>query len=510
MPLRPAFLSLLAVTLFAGHKESPMAAADPKANIADVYAFRSYTPGSLGITIIMTVDPMQDPPRGASASLFDPDVLYEIKIDNNNDAVADITFQFRFSTEVRLPNLFLGNAGVPGGVAAPANSPSPVPPGTAIVPPKISSFADPGLGLRQSYTVTMIKGGISTPLTTGSPMFVVPPNAGPRTMDYNALFNAAIYLLPGSGVRAFAGTIDDPFCYDQGGLTDTFNFSATPPILSAAEDAAFVNYSSDSLSGFAVNAIAIEVPIPALTRTGQIEPANSTAATIGVWASTSRPRLLTRRAPLPSLSSGTPSQIHRVGNPLINDLVIGMGLKDKFGMEQPKNDSQFASFFLDPAIARVLNALTGGAVAIPAAPRVDLFPLITYAPPVAAPGTTAGPVADLLRLNTGVNPTPEASINRLGLLGGDPAGFPNGRRLQDDVFDIQLRLIAGGVLAAPFPGYSPNINLRLGDKVNINDAPFRSTFPYLGNAPSSRNRRHVDPGEADCTQIFGGGPPCLP
>jgi hypothetical protein len=197
-----------------------------------------------------------------------------------------------------------------------------------------------------------------------------------------------------------------------------------------------------------------------------------------------------------------------MGNPLINELLIGTGFKDRFSMDLPRNDSQFANFFLDPTLARVVNALTGGVVAIPPPPRLDLLPVVTYAPPIAAPGTPAGPIADLLRLNTGVAPTPEASINRLGILGGDAAGFPNGRRLQDDVVDVALRLVVGGVLAAPFPGFDANIGGRLGDGVNVNDVPYRSTFPYLANAPSGRDRRHIDPGEAGCTA--GSGAPCLP
>ncbi len=173
-------------------------------------------------------------------------------------------------------------------------------------------------------------------------------------------------------------------------------------------------------------------------------------------------------------------------------------------MDQPKNDSQFASFFLDPTLARVINAATSGGVAIPAPPRTDLLPLVVYAPPIAAPGTPNGPVADLLRLNTGVPATPFASINRLGLLGGDAAGYPNGRRLQDDVVDISLRAVAG-VLA---PGFNVSPNNVLGDGVNVNDVAYRSSFPYLANAPSGRDRRHIDPGETGCTA--GVGAPCLP
>jgi hypothetical protein len=201
-----------------------------------------------------------------------------------------------------------------------------------------------------------------------------------------------------------------------------------------------------------------------------------------------------------------------MGNPLINELLVGTGFKDRFSMDQPRNDSAFASFFLDPALARVVNALTSGAIAIPKPPRLDLLPVVTYAPPMPAAGTPAGPVADLLRLNTGVAATPPTStaVSRLGLLGGDPAGFPNGRRVFDDVTDIALRLVVGGVLAAPFPGYNAALNARLGDGVNVNDVPYRTTFPYLADAPSGRSRRHVDPGEPFCTPLFGGGAPCLP
>ena len=258
-------------------------------------------------------------------------------------------------------------------------------------------------------------------------------------MNYNALFDAGTYDLPDS-IKVFAGTTDDAFWIDLGGAFDTLNTSVQPPVLTAAQDAANVNLAADTVSGYAVNSIAIEVPISMLTRTGVVEPATSPAATIGIWGTTSRPRTTVRRAPLPAASGGGFSQIQRVGNPLINELLIGTGFKDRFSMDQPKNDSQFANpFFLDPSLARVVNALTNGAVAIPAPPRTDLLPVVTYAPPIAAPGTPAGPIADLLRLNTGVAATPPASANRLGVLGGDMAGFPNGRRVMDDVTDIALR-----------------------------------------------------------------------
>jgi hypothetical protein len=186
-----------------------------------------------------------------------------------------------------------------------------------------------------------------------------------------------------------------------------------------------------------------------------------------------------------------------MGNPLINELIIGTGSKDFWSMSQPVNDSQFASFDLDPLLARVLNAIYG--IAIPTPPRTDLLPLVTYAPPIAAPGTTAGPIADLLRLNTGVPPTPENSRKRLGLLAGDAAGFPNGRRVSDDVTDIAARAVAG-ILAGP------QYNYPIGDGVNTNDVPYQETFPYVAWAQSGRQRRHIDPGEPGCT--MGAGAAC--
>ena len=391
------------------HREAPITAFDHKADITDIYAFRSYDGGATPrVTLILCVDPLLEPGNGPNwfpyrsrHPLRDQDRQQQrrrrgrhvpVPVLDRNSACRD---------------LFQAYAGAGDGFNAPANSPAPVPPGTPIVPPKITSFDSAGLGQRQSYTVTMVKGGVSTPLGNGGPLYAVPANVGPRTMDYDALFNSAIYDV-GTNMRVFAGTTDDPFWIDLGASFDTLNLrsSVAPGILTPAQDAAYQNFASDTVSGYSVNSIAIEVPVSLLTRTGQIEAATSTAATIGVWATTSRPRSTVRRAPLPAVSSGTPSQVQRFGNALINELLIGTGYKDRFSMDQPKNDSQFASFFLDPTLPRVINALTNGALPIPAAPRNDLLPLVTYAAPIAAANTPPGPIADLMRLNTGVAPTP--------------------------------------------------------------------------------------------------------
>ena len=505
-------LACTSLTHAASHREAPITALDHKADITDIYAFRSYDAGTPKVTMILGVDPLLEPSNGPNWFPFDPDIIYEIKVDNNHDAVEDIGFQFRFQTEQRLPQVFQSYVGIGGsGANAPGNSPAPVTPGTPIVPPMINDFDDAGLGTRQTYTLTKItySGGkpvASEILSAGAPRYAVPANVGPRTMDYVALFNAATYSLAGD-VKSFAGTTDDAFWIDLGGAFDTFN-THIPPILSAAQDASVQNFASDMISGFAVNSLAIEVPVAMLTQTGTVELPGAPAATIGIWGTTSRLGTTVRRSPLPSVSSGQFRQVQRMGNPLINELLVGTGFKDRFSMDQPKNDAQFASFFLDPLIARVINALTAGAIAIPQPPRTDLLPVVTYAPPIAAMGTPAGPIADLLRLNTGVAPTPVGSMSRLGVLGGDMAGFPNGRRVGDDVTDIVLRLVVGGVLAAPFPGFDPNIGGRLGDGVNSNDTPYLTTFPYVYYAPSGRDRRHIDPGEPGCTA--GAGPACAP
>jgi Domain of unknown function (DUF4331) len=493
----------------ANHQEAPITGFDRKADITDVFAFQSYDGGPTPrVTLIMCVDPFLEPANGPNWFPFDPEILYEIKIDNNNDAVADITFQFRFLTEQRLPNLFQVYAGVGTGITAPPNSPPPVAPGTLVIPPMITTFDDAGLGQRQSYRVHMIKGGVNTQIKGSGPFYAVPANVGPRTMDYTALFNAAIFPTLLTNVKVFAGTVDDPFWADLGAVFDTLNVRSViaPGVLSPAQDAAEQNFVSDMISGYAVNAIAIEVPVSLLTSTGNIEPATSSAATIGVWATTSRPRITVRQSPFPQQSSGIWRQVQRMGNPLTNELLVGTGFKDRFSMDEPKNDSQFSNFFLDPALARILNAATGGILTIPTPPRNDLLPLFTYAPPIAAPGTPAGPVSDLLRLNTGVPPTPPGSptVSRLGLLGGDPAGFPNGRRLFDDVTDIMLRAVAGV--------FNPSFNIfpnnRMGDGANVNDAFYRTAFPYLADCPSGRDRRHLDPGEPGGT--MGGGAPNPP
>jgi hypothetical protein len=344
-----------------------------------------------------------------------------------------------------------------------------------------------------------------TDLGAGKTLVAVPSNVGPRTMpNYNALAAQGVYAL-GHGVRVFAGTVDDPFYIDLGSTFDSINYrpsafaSGIPAVYTAAQDAEQArNFAADDVSGFNVNAIAVELPISLLTSDGKIHPAAEAKAVIGTYASTSRPRGKTFAllpGGKPALSAAL-TQIQRMGNPLINELLIGTADKDKFSMSEPKDDAQFAGYLLDPLLPRVINAVYAGAVAVPAAPRNDLLLLVTYAAPI-CPGCAAnqaGPVADLLRLNTGIPPTPQAQRNRLAFLAGDTAGYPNGRRVSDDVTDISLRVVAG-VLKAGF-NIAPN-NL-IADGVNANDRTYREVFPYVAFANSGRASRHADPLENGC------------
>ncbi|MCP5159515.1 MAG: DUF4331 domain-containing protein [Gammaproteobacteria bacterium] len=496
----------------ANHREAPLTALDHKADITDFYAFVSYDDPTK-VTLILDVDPLLEPSNGPTYFPFDPEILYTIKIDNNQDAVEDIAFEFRFNTEIRLPNVFTVAVGAGNGISAPANSPAPIPPGTLIVPPAITALdgaGSEGLSLRQTYTATMVKGGQRTMLHGGRTLYKVPTNAGPRTMpNYSSLVQQGIYDLD-NGIKVFAGTMDDPFWIDLGATFDSLNFrpeafdTGVPGVLSDTQDGDdTTNFAPDDVSGFNVNTIAIEVPISLLTQDGQLHGPNDPKATIGAWGATLRPKVkvLSSQPGGPSLLSSSLIQIQRMANPLFNELIIGTGFKDEFSMSQPKSDAKFADFALDPVLARVLNAVYEtsfgpGTLPVPTPPRVDLLPLVQYLPPIAATGTPPGPVADLLRLNTGITATPAANRSRLGLLGGDPAGFPNGRRVSDDVVDIAARVIAG-VLApnengVSFSGFPHN---RIGDGVNTNDVPYRETFPYVANAHSGRDSRHIDPNE---------------
>ena len=476
---------LASSSLFASsHREAPIAALDHSADVTDWYAFVSYDHPDR-VTMILNVDGFLEPSNGPNYFPFDPNVRYVMNVDNSQSGKADIQFVFRFKTEIRQPGLFTGFVGGIAGV------------------PQITSLDGPGsegLSLRQTFTVTMIKNGDATDLTDGKTLFAVPSNVGPLTMpNYNDLFNQGIYDL-GNDVRVFAGTVEDPFYIDLGAAFDSFNFRMNAGgILSPAVDADDThNYSPDAVAGFNVNSIVLEVPITMLTVDGAIHDPGDKRAVIGTYGETQRQRITIRRREGSVDGESTWKQVNREGNPLINELIIGTGSKDLFSVSDPANDGQFAKFFLDPLLAHVYASVLK--IPIPPAPRTDLLPLVQYMAPI-CPGCTAsdtGPIADLLRLNTGIPPTPVDSQKRLGFLAGDLAGFPQGRRPIDDVVDIASRAVVG-ILVDP-----NKYGAAVGDGVNTKPDGFASTFPYVRPANSGRNSSHIGPGQTGCSGQPGG------
>ncbi|HYL16005.1 MAG TPA: DUF4331 domain-containing protein [Terriglobales bacterium] len=480
-----ALMVLVPASLFASsHREAPISALDHSADVTDWYAFVSYDHPDR-VTMILNVDGFLEPSNGPNYFPFDPNVRYVMNVDNNQDGKTDISFQFRFNTEIRQPGVFTGFV---GGIAG-------IPPITALDGP-----GSEGLSLRQTYTVTMIKNGVATDLTSGKTLFAVPSNVGPLTMPkYQDLFNQGIYDL-GNGVRVFAGTVDDPFYIDLGAAFDSFNFRmGVGGILSPAVDADDThNYAPDAVAGFNVNSIVLEVPITMLTVDGKLHGAGDKQAVIGTYGETDRQRVTIHRLDGQVNGAGVWRQVNREGNSLINELIIGTGSKDLFSVSDPQNDGQFASFFLDPLLAHIYSSVLN--IPIPPAPRTDLLPLVQYMAPI-CPGcgpNDAGPIADLLRLNTGIPPTPVGSQKRLGFLAGDLAGFPQGRRPIDDVVDIASRAVAG-ILVDPV-----KYGARIGDGVNTNEGGYRPTFPYVLPAHSGRDSHHAAPGQKGCSGQPGG------
>jgi hypothetical protein len=421
------------------HREAPLIANDPTADNTDLYAFVSPDKPNT-VTIVANYIPFEEPAGGPNFSNFDPNALYEIHVDNNGDGRDDVTYQFRFDTTIANGNTFLYNTG------------------------PITSLSDPDWNVRQTYSVTRIQGHHRTVL--GSDLASPPDNIGPRsTPNYDSLAAAAVNTLPG-GIKVFAGQRDDPFFVDLGSIFDLgglrpFNpFHVIPlPTQTGVDDVA----------GYNVHSIEIQVPISQLT---------DATPTIGVYASASRPALRILKADGRTKNLGPEVQISRLGNPLVNEVLIPLGQKDYWNRQDPADDSQFASRYLSPELAGLINLLYPALPDAPTTDRKDLVAvLLTGVPNLNFTGNT---LADELRLNTSIPPA--ATPNRLGVLAGDFAGFPNGRRLGDDIVDIELRAVAcgyGPILHSALGLCDLQPNDQIGDGVDGNDKPFLSTFPYV-------------------------------
>jgi hypothetical protein len=467
------------------HREAPKISKDPVADNTDLYAFVSPDKPETA-TILANYIPLQEPAGGPNFNTFGDDVLYEIVIDNNGDGIEDITYQFRFKTKIGNPDTFLYNTG------------------------PIGSLTDSSWNVKQFYSVTKVVGprrtGVSRIL--GSNLPTPPVNVGPRsTPKYTDLANAAINTLS-DGSTVFAGQRDEAFFVDLGSI---FDLGTLRPVqgfhlVKTGITADDTNATSgvDATKGFSVHTIAIQVAKNKLTSDGSnpTDPLGKNS-TIGIWASASRRRAVILPTDGDSDQSGDNesdavvtgpfTQVSRLGMPLINEVIIPLGKKDFWNTSLPRFDSQFLQYYQTPELQKLLPVLYPGVfpnLAAVTEARADLIAiLLTGIPAGIIPGfqNFTGPIqADYLRLNLAIPPN-TTNPNRLGLVGGDPAGFPNGRRVLDDVVDIEIKAIAGATLPLVDKNFTTDgavglvtQGIPLGNPVQPpNTTPFLSVFPYL-------------------------------
>jgi Domain of unknown function (DUF4331) len=494
----------------ASHREAPLIALDPAADNTDVYAFRSWQEPSK-VVFIANVIPGQEPGDGPNYFNFDDNVLYRIHIDDNQDGVAeDIVYEFRFTTETRpvfgslnFPLAYVGNPNIP------------VPQLQGIT--RLDGSGSEGLTRRQTYTVTEVRGKKRTQLFKGQKLIAVPSNVGPATMpDYEALAAQGIFTDAATGIRVFAGQRAETFYIDLGAVFDTANLRRFPPLLTADEDAndAADPFGVNRFSGFNISSIAIEVPTTQITR--DRKPANTTAfPIIGMYASTSRQKNRHLRQDGTSEGSGPFVQVSRMANPLVNELLVDTPFKDRWNAAEPEDEAQFQEFYKNPSLAQAFNLIFG--FPVPATPRTDLMSILLKYSGQGLDGTNCGsPCAELLRLDLRVDPTPPESQKRLGsALSTDPAGWPNGRRPNDDVTDIAIRVVGGTAFidnragdGVNFLGGAPGAGTS--DGSNYGTPPFSTNrldvtlngiakeFPFLPTPYDGVTRRHID-----CVQLGG-------
>ena len=490
MAVSPAFAS--------SHREAPNITKMPKVDNTDVYAFRSYEPGRAGfVTLIANFQPGEGPGDGPNYYTMDPDALYEIMIDSNGDAKEDTTFQFKFSNKLK------------NGTGVTLNVGGKTLPIALRHGGQVTMDNDPDLGERETYTVTKVTGdrrsgtkAIVTNASGGGGTFTKPfDNAGNKSIpDYSAYVQPFMYniSIPGcaAGGKVFVGQREEYFAVNLGPIFDLVDFVP----IEGDNDPVYGNGSpfpggitqSDSnqelIGKKNVTSIALEVPITCVTGNGN--------GVIGVWSTASLPQSrLLRSSPTyasPDYQGGAYVQVSRLGNPLVNELVIGLPKKDLFNASKPSQDGQFADFVTNPTFPAILDALFRAPVnatlgtsftnlAPSNFPRNDL--VATFLTGIATLNQQATVTAsEMMRLNTGVNPTPQALQKTLGVIADDLAGYPNGRRPADDTVDITLR-VAMGRLCHPVPIAGTPIPLGL---CQPSDAP-TGLVAYTDGAPSYAN-----------------------
>jgi Domain of unknown function (DUF4331) len=439
--------SAIAVPLGFGssHREAPNIMLDPSADNTDVYAYTA-PDAEDALTIVSNWIPGQVPANGPNFFRFDDRARYYNHVDNDGDGKPDISFRFTFDTEVRNPNSFL-YAG----------------PGT-------QGFDDPGLNVVQTYDLVREEynqnGKVVAKEKIASDLPVAPPNIGPKTFpNYDNFVEGAKQTLD-DGTKLFVGSRDDPFFVDLGAAFDAINVRVGTGNQGGGRD---------DLSGYATSSTVMQIPEELVTRDGEpVASDDAKNAVVGVWSTTERRRLQVTDASGSNQGAGKWVQVSRLGNPLVNEVVIPLGMKDRFNRTTPDRDAElYGQFVTEPELAGVLNALFD--VGAPEMDRTDIVQAVLQGIPGINEhkGRFAGTPVDTLKLNLGTPPADDP--DRFGVIGGDNAGYPNGRRLTDDVVDIDLQVIAGILVGNAVP---------LGDGVDEDNKGFLDEFPYV-NTPDS-------------------------
>ncbi len=443
------------------HREAPEISKDPVADSTDVYAFVSPDKPDT-VTIITNYIPLEDPAGGPNFFEFGDDVLYRINIDNDNDGRPEIVYEFSFTTRNTTPSSFLYNTGV------------------------IEKIDSTNFNRKQTYDVWEVRKGVRRRLAND--LLAPPCNVGIRsTPNYPALASAGIHSLDG-GVRVFAGQRLDGFYVDLGSI---FDLAALRPFQNLHLIKTAASAGINALRSFNVHSLAIQVPISRLaaSRKAPTDPL-ATDATIGVWASAYR-RKATLRDGNRTIGVGPYVQVSRLGNPLFNEVIVPIGRKDEWNAKEPVQDADFVQYVKQPELGRLLPVLYPGVfpnLGALKADRADLVAiLLTGLPAGIIPGfqNFTGPTyADQLRLNMAVPPAKQPNVN--GILGGDLAGFPNGRRVFDDVVTVELRAIAGATYPLIDSTFAPDGAAGLindGTQV-LADVTYLNVFPYLDHPVS--------------------------
>ena len=434
----------IAVPLSIGssHREAPNISLDPTADNTDVYAFTAKdAPGAL--TVVANWIPGEVPANGPNFFRFDDRARYYVHLDNTGDGRQDVSYRFEFDSRVN-PDSYL--QAFPG----------------------VESIGDSRLYQRQTYDVIREthRNGKTRERRIARNLPVAPSYAGPKTFpDYGKVAGGAVRSLPGGG-KVFAGQRDDPFFVDLGAVFDAANIRELTGNKGGGKD---------DLSGMSTHSIVLQVPEAKVTKNGRrVSSADAGNAVVGIWSTTERRRLEVTRADFDSNkgSKGKWVQVSRLGNPLVNEVVIPAGDKDKFNRTRPHNDAaNYGKYVVEPELAKILNALFD--IGAPETDRTDIVQALLQGLPDLNQQTRNPVPVDTLKLNLGVPPA--ETENRFGVLAGDIAGFPNGRRLGDDVVDIELQVVAGFLKGNMVP---------LGDGVDRNDKAFLPVFPYLAGPDS--------------------------